>query len=128
MAATVACHGADGGVPPVVAGCQTEPDVPACATAAAEVDATRAAILAAVAASRKAHAEAARAAAIEAKRAAVMAAVAAAKGADARKVTTKDLFGMDKVEGSSDSRSLAHEEVKEYRMQGNYGATKFIKP
>ena len=67
MAATVACHGADGGVPPVVAGCQAEPDVPACATAAAEVDATRAAILAAVAASRKAHAEAARAAAIEAK-------------------------------------------------------------
>ena len=38
MAATVACHGADGGVPPVVAGCQAEPDVPACATAAAEVD------------------------------------------------------------------------------------------
>ena len=70
-------------------------------------------------------AEAARAAAIEAS-AAVMAAVAAAK-ADARKVTTKDLFGMDKVEGSATLANW-HEEVKEYRMQGNYGATNFIKP
>ena len=93
-----------------------------------DIDATRAAILAAVTAARKAHTDVVRAAAVEAKRAAVMAAVAAAKGADARRVTTKDLFGMEKVEGSDDPRNLAREEVKEYRMQGNYGATKFIKP
>jgi hypothetical protein len=49
--------------------------------------------------------------------------------ASARKLTEADIFGMD------GSESRAHEgngvdtpEVKDYRMQGNYGATKFIKP
>ena len=92
------------------------------------LSATRAAIVAAVAAARKAHDEAKRAAAMEAKRQAVAAAVAAAQKADARKVTTMDLFGQDKVESVDDARSLARDDVREYRMQGNYGATKFIKP
>jgi hypothetical protein len=63
--------------------------------------------------------------AMTAKRAAVAAAVAAAKNAAARKLTTKDLLGMDEVREEVQN---SVPEVKDYRMQGNYGHTKFIKP
>ena len=49
------------------------------------------------------------------------------EGEAARKVTAKDLFGMEAML-AEEAKSLARDEVRDYRMQGNYGATKFIKP
>ena len=85
-------------------------------------------------------AEAQRAAAMEAKRAEVLAAVAAAKkaaelsceearqcGGPQRKATEKDLFGNDATQGMLEGTRQDFD-VKDFRMQGNYGHTKFIKP
>ena len=49
----------------------------------------------------------------------------ASRQRESKKVTAKDLFGFDAK--PEEKQSLAPD-VKEYRMQGNYGATKFIKP
>ena len=106
--------------------------------------AKRLAVEAAVAAAREAYGqpEDAKASAMAAKRAEVAAAVAVAMAerkagkapaggensrqtGDERKVTAKDLFGF---EAKSEEKHKEEYEVKEFRMQGNYGATKFIKP
>lgn len=88
------------------------------------------------------------AAVAEAKRKEVVAAVAAALAArkgekldsaeldcssseDKRKATAKDLFGGPDPErkAAEVAKALAaHDKVKSYHLQGNYGATKFIKP
>lgn len=108
------------------------------------MEAKRAAIVAAVVSARKEEAakaavklpdaascaedaESKRAVQMEAKRAAVQAAVAAARKADVRKVTAMDLFGQELSRQQLDPSSIAPE-VKDFRMQGNYGHTKFIKP
>ena len=44
-----------------------------------------------------------------------------------RKLTEKELLGME-ISTEKSSNRLDMPEVKDYRMQGNYGATKFIKP
>ena len=41
-------------------------------------------------------------------------------------MTAKDLFGLEMKEAKEDTRQEF--DVRSYRMQGNYGATKFIKP
>lgn len=117
-------------------------------TADRELKAKRDAIAAAVAAARArakgveaepADADA-HAAAIDAKRAAIAAALALAQARDAasaaedatatksdrRKLTAKDLFGFEEETAAEMSNNKA--DVKDYRMQGNYGHTKFIKP
>lgn len=112
-----------------------------------ELKAKRLAVEAVVAAAREAYGqpEDARSAAMAAKRAEVAAAVAAALAArkagkapahaeaarqqggnsEVRKVTAKDLFGFD---ARAEEKQSVAPDVKDYRMQGNYGATKFIKP
>ena len=84
------------------------------------------------------------AAQLELRRQEVMARVEAARRAQAgvergteetrqdapRKLTDADLFGVTSADqGQSSGRSNSSApDVKDYRMQGNYGATKFIKP
>ena len=78
--------------------------------------------------------------ALEAKRRAIIAAIVAARLAHAeavlsscdeqrqqRKVTAEDLFGSS-AEGESREEFRQDVKIKEYRMQGEFGAKKFIKP
>jgi hypothetical protein len=104
----------------------------------AALAAKRAAILAKVAAAREGEpADAEDPKAVAAKLAAIAASVSAARlasaaplkeaGGSARKVTATDLFGLEGTTLHEETQNFTPE-VKEYRMQGNYGATKFIKP
>ena len=48
-------------------------------------------------------------------------------GGPQRKATEKDLFGNDAMQGMLEGTRQDFD-VKDFRMQGNYGHTKFIKP
>lgn len=86
---------------------------PVSASAASALETKRRAIIAAIVAARLAHAEAVLTSCDEQRQ--------------QRKVTAEDLFGSC-IEGGSREEIRQDVKVKEYRMQGEFGAKKFIKP
>ena len=99
------------------------------AARAAAMEAKRLEVEAAVAEAKKTEVAAAVTAALAAREAEKLEAADAASSSEGKKkATAKDLFGMDVRKVEEEAKCLARDEVKEFRMQGNYGATKFIKP
>ena len=86
---------------------------PVSASAASALETKRRAIIAAIVAARLAHAEAVLSSCDEQRQ--------------QRKVTAEDLFGSS-AEGESREEFRQDVKIKEYRMQGEFGAKKFIKP
>lgn len=82
-----------------------------------DLDAKRTAIIEAVAAARKAHM--------------IQEAESEARVHRERKATAKDLFEDPRFESKEPNQNdggKTSQHVKDYRMQGNFGQTKFIKP